>query len=361
MTPSQATEMGYERASKYPKSTKYGRQNPISERWNSEEQLLIWREAWADTVNQALESMRFTERIDHRSHAERGIDEQPTIHEGVAAQAIEQRNARDGTAATAATTVIADRRELNRQIKADNALLRELKAQVSRLKRTIAESIPAMAEALETLRDRIILLQYQFSHNSYQIGQIKRTVDYIAPLLQEYQRLYNSIHEKQAEKRTLEAERKTCGTFKVAQRIALSRQITTLTEDIEELKSQKTQLLVQMKCPDDDTTGEKERDIAEFEKVQEALEKEQISLSSQAKEAAREYVKAEQQVPDERWNQVCKQRRLIFMDHWEALMHKLHDIYGQMFSHQLFRDVQDYVNEHVPERRETKNGNTERF
>ena len=43
MTPSAAEEHGYERASKYPKSTKYGRQNPISERWNSEEQLLIWR------------------------------------------------------------------------------------------------------------------------------------------------------------------------------------------------------------------------------------------------------------------------------------------------------------------------------
>ena len=29
----------------YPKSTKYGRQNPISERWNSEDQLVLWRTA----------------------------------------------------------------------------------------------------------------------------------------------------------------------------------------------------------------------------------------------------------------------------------------------------------------------------
>ena len=35
MTPSQAEAQGYERISKYPKSTKYGRQNPISERWNT--------------------------------------------------------------------------------------------------------------------------------------------------------------------------------------------------------------------------------------------------------------------------------------------------------------------------------------
>ena len=37
MAPSQAEKCGYERVSKYPKSTKYGRQNPISARWNSEE------------------------------------------------------------------------------------------------------------------------------------------------------------------------------------------------------------------------------------------------------------------------------------------------------------------------------------
>ena len=43
MTPSEAEKHGYERVNKYPKSTKFGRQNPISERWNSEEQLVAWR------------------------------------------------------------------------------------------------------------------------------------------------------------------------------------------------------------------------------------------------------------------------------------------------------------------------------
>ncbi|MFV8802816.1 MobA/MobL family protein [Faecalibacterium taiwanense] len=107
MTPSAAEEHGYERASKYPKSTKYGRQNPISERWNSEEQLLIWRKTWADVTNKYLERYGHEERIDHRSFVERGIDEQPTIHEGVIARALEQKG------------IVSDRCELNRQIKAD--------------------------------------------------------------------------------------------------------------------------------------------------------------------------------------------------------------------------------------------------
>ena len=45
LPPSEAENHGYERASKHPKSTKFGRQNPIAERWNSEEQLVLWRAA----------------------------------------------------------------------------------------------------------------------------------------------------------------------------------------------------------------------------------------------------------------------------------------------------------------------------
>ena len=91
MTASAAKGKGYERVSKYPKSTKYGRQNPIAERWSSEEQLVLWRAAWADVTNRHLEQYGHDERIDHRSHAEREFDEQPTIHEGVVARALEKK------------------------------------------------------------------------------------------------------------------------------------------------------------------------------------------------------------------------------------------------------------------------------
>ena len=75
MAPSAAQAHGYVRADKHPKSTRYGRQNPISARWNSEEQLLVWREAWATAANRCLELAGHDSRIDHRSHAERGLEE----------------------------------------------------------------------------------------------------------------------------------------------------------------------------------------------------------------------------------------------------------------------------------------------
>ena len=69
MAPSVAEAQSLVRVSKHPKSTKYGRQNPIAERWNSDEQIVAWRKAWADTTNAHLERAGADARIDHRSHA----------------------------------------------------------------------------------------------------------------------------------------------------------------------------------------------------------------------------------------------------------------------------------------------------
>ena len=156
MTPSDAEVQGLVRADKHPKSTRYGRQNPISERWNREEQLTAWRAAWADVSNRYLERAGREERIDHRSNAARGIDEIPTIHEGVTAQALERKG------------MIADRCGLNRQIKSDNALLRELKKElpVYRVKRhkALAVRITELTEDLEELRSEKALLLQKFEY-----------------------------------------------------------------------------------------------------------------------------------------------------------------------------------------------------
>ena len=65
MAPSAAEAQNLVRASKHPKSTKYGRQNPIAERWNSDEQIVVWRKAWADTTNAHLERAGADAQIDH--------------------------------------------------------------------------------------------------------------------------------------------------------------------------------------------------------------------------------------------------------------------------------------------------------
>ena len=58
------------------------------------------------------------------------------------------------------TAVIADRCEINRQIRADNKMLQELKAKVAKLAEAVEKSIPIIAETLEAIRNHMIFIQY---------------------------------------------------------------------------------------------------------------------------------------------------------------------------------------------------------
>ena len=153
MAPSEAEAQGLERVSKHPKATRYGRQNPITARWNSTEQIVAWRAVWADAVNLALERKGVESRVDHRSHAERGLDEKPTVHEGASARKLEQMG------------FMSDRCELNREIRADNTLIRELKALIAKLMKAVRMTLAEIARAMEQTRQDIIVLTYGIFHN----------------------------------------------------------------------------------------------------------------------------------------------------------------------------------------------------
>ena len=239
MTASAAEEKGYERVSKYPKSTKYGRQNPIAERWNSEEQLVLWRAAWADVTNRHLETAGHEERIDHRSHADRGLTEQPTIHEGVVARALEKKG------------IVSDRCELNRQIKADNKLLRELKTTVKKLMQAVKVSVPALAEAMESLRANMVIFRYQIRYAGFGKHKLSESLNVLKPDLERYTLLVQQIKNKTKKRKTLLAEKKATPFYQFVAHNDLAKQIAELTEDLEELKSEKTMLLSSFDCSED--------------------------------------------------------------------------------------------------------------
>lgn len=50
--------------------------------WNNPALVTKWREAWAKACNEALAAAGRDERIDHRSHKNRGIEAPPTVHLG---------------------------------------------------------------------------------------------------------------------------------------------------------------------------------------------------------------------------------------------------------------------------------------
>lgn len=102
--------------------------------WNNQEKAEIWRQAWADTANRYLAAQDRPECIDHRSYKRQGIEQIPTVHLGAAAIQMERRG------------IATDKGNLNRQIRQQNHLLREVKRRIAVLASWIKEKAAEVKE-----------------------------------------------------------------------------------------------------------------------------------------------------------------------------------------------------------------------
>ena len=324
MTPSEAEKQGYVRANKYPKSTKYGRQNPITERWNSEEQLFLWRENWADVTNKHLAQYPWIDaRIDHRSHAARGLDEQPTVHEGYHARKLE------------AMGLVSDRCEINRQIKADNALLRELKAQVKKLADAVKNSIPELANALEGLRENMIVLVYRIRHIRTGKQIISDYVDAVKPDIERYAEIKKEIKEKTAERKQLRTEQDALSFVHVVKHQKLSEQITTLTEDIEELKSEKSMILKSFECSDDTAFRKIKKGVENLETQKGTLEQAEAKFVTELDSTLEKYRSLESDSADVDANVLTEARTELRTDKEQSAASQLKELYDEKYDYDM--------------------------
>ena len=325
MPPSEAKRHGYERANKYPKSTKYGRQNPITARWNSDEQLVIWRENWAQNTNKYLdEANRSDAHIDHRSHAARCIDEQPTIHEGYVAQAMERRG------------LIADRCEVNRQIKADNALLRELKSALAKISQAVKNTVPTLAEAMESLREKVIVISYHILHTK--IGK-RNITDYVKELkanYESYKGIVKQIATKKKERKELQNQKKSTPVIKVITHRDLARRIAELTEEIEELKSEKSRLLSAMERTDNKDVATVNDSIERMKSALTELEKREEKYTTELDEALQQYAEYKEQAKEFNTGEFGKVRLDIRPDKERNALNQISNSYGEHFSRSTF-------------------------
>lgn len=337
MTPSAAEAQGLERVSKYPKSTKYGRQNPITARWNSEEQLVLWRAAWADAMNRCLERPGHEERVDHRSHAECGLDEQPTIHEGVVARALEKKGFLSG------------RCELNRQIKADNALLRELKLLVKELMDAVKNTVPAMAAAMETVRQKMIVFKYQLLHIGSGKRQIIDTLHAVQPDIKRYEDIVKQLKAKTKERRGLLGEKKNTPAIHVLRHRELAQKIAGLTGYIEELKNEKALLLNQFNCAADHGMDEIKQHITSMESSLEMLNQQEEKYTAELDAALAQYAELQQQAADMDARELDVARQAIRTDKELEAAQRLQATYGKKFDHGMLaqsrKDVAEMLDE----------------
>lgn len=331
MAPSVAEAAGYERVSKTPKSTRFGRQNPIAARWNSDEQLVLWRSAWADVTNRYLERVGAEARIDHRSHAERGILEQPTIHEGVTASAMEQQG------------FIADRCELNRQIKADNKLLRELRSAFEKIAKAVKNTVPAIAEAMETLRQNMLIFRYQILHTRANRRSIKNTLTDVMPVLRQYSDLVGQIKTLSRDRKSLLDEKKATAVLNILKQRELAKRIAQLSEDIEELRSEKAMILSHFDKTDDEGMKDVKKWVASMENSLQRLEQTEAKFQAELDAALAQFRELTGEAESMDKVELHAHRQILRKPNTQDARDKLQQAHGKQYSPITMMEAQQDV------------------
>lgn len=338
MTPSEAKSQNLERASKNPKSTRYGRQNPICAAWNSEEQITKWRKAWENVTNLELERKNISERIDCRSFKDRGIDEQPTIHEGVTARIIEQRGS------------VSDRCKLNRQIRRDNALLRELKELVNNLSEIVENTVAKIAEQLENIRNNLITLKYKFIFNKKQIKQVETEKQITPNLIKQFRNLSEEIENKTAEYKQTKAEKNACSPLNIFRQNQLSTQLEKSSKEIKLLKSDKEFVLFELGCKTENDVNIIEQNYKYNLDVAEKLKAQNSALQSEYKTEKANYIEIKKNIPTENISAVQAERTEIQADGIHQTRIMLKNTYKGKFDDDIFTEAQNTVNNDLGEK-----------
>ena len=326
---------GLERVNKYPKSTKYGRQNLISEAWNSEETLLEWRERWATLVNSYFKEFEMDETIDHRSFRARGIKKQPTVHVGVSGFAIFKKKR------------YCDRYELNRLIRQDNQFIDDIVKTIEYLVKTIALALGAIADALEVARVELICLKYRERRLNIAHTTGKYYHEYDKERLKSYHSLTEQIEQKTSERNEAIKESKRF-FLKADRRAELTRTISKLTNEIEDLESRRNMLLEYLKCKSTDDISQAEAHIKEAEEILPKIQAEWDKTDEALEEAIFEYEKLKAKASDFDKHELDNARKLLRTDKESEARKKIQEEHGSCDDYD-FAESKEYIDKRIGE------------
>lgn len=141
--------------------------------WNEQSKAELWRSSWAELANKYLEKNAIEERIDHRSFERQGAEQIPTIHLGVAASQMERKG------------IETERGNINREIKAHNKILAEIKAKISALKNWLAdifkrkETQPPEQNIIEILQELSMPQKINMHYRIYNPKKLAEQIQYL--------------------------------------------------------------------------------------------------------------------------------------------------------------------------------------
>ena len=119
---------------------------------------------------------------------------------------------------------------------------------------------------MENLRKNLLLFCYQLGYLRKGKERLNTSLNTLRPALTQYNQLAKDIRDKTKERRSLlTGEKRALSAVHVFRHRELAAKIAALTEDLEELRSEKNLLLVSLAYTEEDAADKFPKDIAAME------------------------------------------------------------------------------------------------
>lgn len=164
------------------------------------------------------------------------------------------------------------------------------------------------------------------------------------------QKIKNAVKER----KSLLAEKKGISFWNIHKAKELNAKIAELTEDLEELKSEKSVLLDRLNCTDDAEISTIKKDIAAAEAGLSKLEQQETKYASELEAALSEYAALKDQSADFDPAELYAQRTALRPEKTAEAVQRIQSAYGEKFDSLVMfdskRDVNELLHEDAEER-----------
>ena len=206
---------------------------------------------------------------------------------------------------------------------------------------------------METLRQNMIIYRYQLLHIPTSKSKVNERLTILRPELRRYLRLVKQVKDKTKQRNLLFDERKATPVWNLAKQQDLAKQIATLSEDIEELRSEKAMLLHSLDCTDDAAMGDVKKDIAAMETALKKLDEQESKYATELESTLQQYQKPETQGAEYDADELLDTRLELRPGMDRSTVSRIQTAYGSQYSPftmaEARRDVSNMLDEHEEE------------
>lgn len=200
----------------------------------------------------------------------------------------------------------------------------------------------------------MIIFRYQLRHIGKGRYRMNEYIWTVKPELERYAGLVRQIKDKTRERKDLLAEKKGTPFFQIPKLHELSRRIAELTEDLEELKSEKEALLHTLDCADDTGISAVKKDISAMETTLKRLAEQEAKYTAELDDALKQYAKLKEQAAGLDSGELAEARLSLRLDRERSAVSRLQSAYGAKYDPLMMFDSKRDVSDMLQEESETR-------